>query len=236
MIPLFRLRGQDRDALAKIIAPYVAHERFDRLKEHRHHVFFNRHEHLIHTASLCYRFAKFAKADIETCVLSGLLHDFHETRVKGYMHGVVAAENAMSVGLADEHALDIIRAHMYPLGFGKVKMPRTREFAVLKTADFFAAAVEVTYGFFHSAFTLSVAHSRVRFFETRDLLVRISKELERTAEQARTVAVTTIERAGEQARTAANATIVLAKTATEPVVTGTVAIGVVGLGAGALES
>ncbi len=185
MISLFILSGKDRAELAKIIAPYVSHERFEGLKKHRHHVFFNRHEHLIHTASLCYRMAKFVNADVETCVLAGLLHDFHETRVKGYEHGLESAGNAISVGLANEHALDIIRAHMFPLGFGKVKVPKTREYAVLKIADSLAATVEVTYGFFHSVAVMSLNHSRVRFAETRDMYVRIAAEIERSAEQAK---------------------------------------------------
>lgn len=185
MISLFVLRGKDRAELARIIAPYVSHERFEGLKRHRHHVFFNRHEHLVHTASLCYRMAKIVGADVETCVLAGLLHDFHETRVKGYEHGLESAGNAMSVGLKNEHALDIIRAHMFPLGFGKVKLPKTREFAVLKTADALAATVELTYGFVHSIAVLSFNHTRVKFAETRDMYARIAVEMERSAEQAK---------------------------------------------------
>lgn len=190
---LFVLRGKDRDQLAKIIAPFVAHERFDKLKKHRHHVFFNRHEHLIHTASLCYRFAKFVRADVETCVLAGLLHDFHETRVKGYEHGLEAARNAASVGLQNELALDIIRAHMYPLGYGKVKLPKCREFFVLKAADVFAATVEFAYGFAQSAAVLSTNHTRVRFAETRDMLVRIAAEIERSTEEACEALAATIQ-------------------------------------------
>lgn len=189
---LFVLRGKDRDELAKIIAPFVAQERFDGLKKHRHHVFFNRHEHLIHTASLCYRFAKFVRADVETCVLAGLLHDFHETRVKGYEHGLEAARNAESVGLRNVLSLDIIRAHMFPLGFGKVEVPKCREFLVLKAADAFAAISEVTYGFCQSVTALSISHSRVRFAETRDMLVRIATEIERSAEEACEVITATI--------------------------------------------
>lgn len=184
MLSLFLLRGKDRDELSKIIAPYVSHERFSKLRKHRHHLFFNRHEHLIHTASLCFRLAKLFRADTETCVLSGLLHDFHETRVKGYEHGLESAENARSVGLANAHAINIIKAHMFPLGFGKVTVPKTREFAVLKIADALAAVTEVTYGAFHSVAVLSVAHSRVRFAETRDILVRISREIERIERSA----------------------------------------------------
>lgn len=203
MISLFILRGQDRDELAKIIAPFVAHERFTGLKKHRHHLFFNRHEHLIHTASLCYRMAKAVNADVETCVLAGLLHDFHETRVKGYEHGLESAGNAVSVGLTNEHALDIIRAHMFPLGFGKVKVPKTREYAVLKTADFLAATVELSYGFVHSLAVMSVNHSRVRFAATRDMYVRISGEIERTREQA----CEALERSIETAKHAVETTI-----------------------------
>jgi hypothetical protein len=69
---------------------------------------------------------------------------------------------------------------MFPLGFGKVKIPRRREFAVLKAADILAAVVEVAYGSFHSVAAMSLEHSRMRFAETRDILMRIATEIETT--------------------------------------------------------
>jgi HD superfamily phosphodiesterase len=177
MISLFILRGKDRDELAKIIAPFVSHERFERLKKHRQHLFFNRYEHLIHTASLCYRIAKYSGADIETAVLSGLLHDFHETRVKGYEHGVEAAENARAIGLRNASADAIIRAHMFPLGFGRVSVPMNREYAVLKTADLIAATVEVAYGLVHGVWKFSFTHVSMKFRATQDIAYRIALEI-----------------------------------------------------------
>lgn len=214
MLSLFLLRGKDRDELSKIIAPYVSHERFSKLRRHRHHLFFNRHEHLIHTASLCLRLAKLFRADVETCVLAGLLHDFHETRVKGYEHGLESARNARKVGLRNLHAISIIEAHMFPLGFGKVSVPKTREFAVLKIADALAAITEVAYGALHSVAVRSIAHSRIRFEETRDILVRISREIERLERSAEGAFEEVLETAKSAVGTAVNTAVETATTVT----------------------
>ncbi len=164
-----------RTAIAGIIAPFVSHERFVRLKFHRQHVFFSRYEHLLHTAELAYRMARFFRADVRTCVLAGLLHDFHETRVKGYRHGMESATNARAAGISDERVLSIIRAHMFPFGWGKVPTPWTREFAVVKAADFVAATVEFAYGFFDTAFAWNFRPS-FRFKSTRKMLEYVGLE------------------------------------------------------------
>jgi HD superfamily phosphodiesterase len=180
MSSLFALRGKDREELARMIVPFVTDERFVRLRKHRQHVFFNRYEHLIHTASLCFRIAKLTGADVEVCVLSGLLHDFHETRHKNHRHALAAAENATSAGMRDERVLSNIRAHMFPFGFGEIAVPKTREFAVLKVADFIAATVELCYGFLQNAVRLSFRkpHPDFRFRSTERILERIALWIE----------------------------------------------------------
>lgn len=83
-----------------------------------------------------------------------------------------------------------------------MKVPKTREFAVLKTADALAATVELVYGFAHSVAVLSLNHTRVRFAETRDMYVRIAAEMERSAEQAKETLVRSLETAKIVAETA----------------------------------
>lgn len=83
-----------------------------------------------------------------------------------------------------------------------MKVPKTREFAVLKAADALAATVELVYGFAHSVAVLSLNHTRVRFAETRDMYVRIAAEMERSAEQAKETLVRSIETAKIVAETA----------------------------------
>ncbi len=148
-----------------IISPIIKHAEFEKMKNHRQHIFFTRYEHLLHTAWLAARIAKWVRADHQTCLLAGLLHDFHETNIKGHLHGVIAAENAAQFGVSEE-VLMIIRAHMFPLGLGKVPTPWTRNFWVLKVADFSAATVELAVGL--TSFTWT--HGHIRFKKTRLLL------------------------------------------------------------------
>ena len=42
-----------------IIAPVIRDEDFLRLKSIRHHIFFNRYEHLLNVAKMCYKMADF---------------------------------------------------------------------------------------------------------------------------------------------------------------------------------
>jgi putative nucleotidyltransferase with HDIG domain len=156
----------------KIISPIIQDEAFEKMKHYRQHMFFTRFEHLIHTAWLCERIAKWVWADHDTCVLAWLLHDFHETDIRGYEHGVIAAENAKKYGVSEE-VLAMIRAHMFPLGLGKVPTPWTKNFWVLKVADFSAATVEYLVGLV----SLSWNHGHIRFKKTHDLLFHIRTDV-----------------------------------------------------------
>jgi HD superfamily phosphodiesterase len=69
-----------------IIGEIINDEEFKKLKNHRHHVFFNRYEHLINASVISYKMAKLFKADIRTCTLAGVLHDYHFTKIKSYKH------------------------------------------------------------------------------------------------------------------------------------------------------
>lgn len=165
-----------RAEIANIIGPFVATDAFKRLKTHRQHLFFNRYEHLVHTASIAHRLAKLARADVRVCVLAGLLHDFHETRIKGHAHGVESAENARSIGMDDDRVLAIVRAHMFPFGWGKVPTPWNREFAVVKIADASAAVMEAAYGFLDTVFAWNFKPA-FRLRSTRSILEYVELEL-----------------------------------------------------------
>jgi len=77
-----------------IIGNIIQDDDFIRLKKIRHHVFFNRYEHSLNVAKMCYSMAIFFGADVETCTLAGLLHDYHHTYIKDSRHAVMAAKNA----------------------------------------------------------------------------------------------------------------------------------------------
>jgi len=77
---LFRKKNSKRKInreLLDIIKPIISDNHFKELKKMRHHVFFNRYEHLINVATISFKMAKFLKADINTCVMAAILHDFY---------------------------------------------------------------------------------------------------------------------------------------------------------------
>lgn len=102
---------------------------------------------------------------METCILAGLLHDYHFTRLKSYSHALIAAENAEKFGVSEE-VIEIIRSHMYPLGRSKVIRAKGRNFWVVKMADISAMLFEITY----SILFLSFKHNRIKLKRTKLLL------------------------------------------------------------------
>lgn len=80
--------------LRGIIGHIINDEDFRKLQNHRHHMFFNRYEHLLNASFFAYQLARLFRADLEVCALAGLLHDYHFTTLKSYSHAVIAAKNA----------------------------------------------------------------------------------------------------------------------------------------------
>lgn len=153
------------EEILSIIGPIIYDEDFSRLQEHRHHIFFNRYEHLMNASIIAYRIAKFFRADIETCVLAGLLHDYHFTTLKSYSHAIIAAKNAKRFGVSQE-VVDIVKCHMYPLGRGKIERVRNKNFWVVKAADTIAATVEISY----SIIFMKFSHRDIKMKRTKLLL------------------------------------------------------------------
>lgn len=56
--------------LLGIIGHIIRDEDFKKLQNHRHHLFFNRYEHLMNAAFFSYQLARLFRADIETCTLA----------------------------------------------------------------------------------------------------------------------------------------------------------------------
>jgi len=127
-----------------IIWNILKDDEFIALKKHRHHLFFNRYEHLINTSRISYKLASWLKADVESCTLAWILHDFHSTRIKWHKHWLIAANNSKKFNV-NEKVLQIIRCHMYPFGRSKVERFKWIEFWIVKSADFIAMCFELTY-------------------------------------------------------------------------------------------
>lgn len=139
------------NGILAIIWHVLKDEEFNSLKKYRHHLFFNRYEHLINTSRLAYKLARIFKADIESCTLAWILHDFHKTKYKWYMHWVISAENAKKFNVS-EKVLEIIRCHMYPFWRTKVPRYKWRDFWIVKISDFLSMCYELWYSLLFLSF------------------------------------------------------------------------------------
>lgn len=157
--------------LLGIIRHIIDDTDFKELKKHRQHMFFNRYEHLINVSFFAYQLARLFRADIEVCTLAGLLHDYHFTKIRLHTHALISAENARRFLVSDE-VIEIIQSHMYPFGRTKVKRPTGKNFWIVKVADFFAAAFEITY----SVLFLSFSHKNIKLRRNK-LLIKLLEDL-----------------------------------------------------------
>lgn len=145
-----KLISLHKDILA-IIWEIINDEDFKKLKSCRHHMFFNRYEHLINASIIAHKISKLLNADINSCTLAWILHDYHFTKIKWYKHGLMAAENAERFWV-DDKVLEIIKCHMYP--FWRSKVPRYKwvDFWVVKWADFLSMFYEIWYSILFLSF------------------------------------------------------------------------------------
>ncbi len=137
--------------LLEIISDIINDEDFKKLKGHSQHIFFNRYEHLLNVCVLSYKMAKFFKWNKETCALAWLLHDYHFTKTRSYIHWAIAAKNAKKFWVSSD-VLNIVKSHMYPSGISKHSKPTGRNFWIVKSADSFFAIYEVLYSILHLSF------------------------------------------------------------------------------------
>jgi putative nucleotidyltransferase with HDIG domain len=173
----YRLRSTQKKEefhrnILHIIGKILKDEDFIELKKHRHHLFFNRYEHLINSSRIAYTLAKWLKADINSCTLAGILHDFHNTRIKSYMHWVMAAENAKKFDVNDK-VQELIKSHMYPLWRTKITRAKGRDFWVVKMADFFSMCYELTYSVIFLSFRWK---NKIKLKKNRILIERLTQE------------------------------------------------------------
>ena len=112
--------------------------------------------------------ARFFGADIETCTLAGLLHDYHHTYIKDSRHAVMAAKNSERFGVSRK-VLDIVRSHMYPLGRKSIGRVKGLDFWIVKIADCVAPLLEIGY----SLLSLKLKHENRIKFDTNQLILEL---------------------------------------------------------------
>lgn len=152
--------------ILSIIWNIINDEDFIKLKKCRHHLFFNRYEHLMNVSRITYKMAKFFKADIVSCTLAWILHDFHTTNIKWYKHWVIAAQNALKFDIS-EKVESLIKSHMYPFGRKYVERYKWIDFWIVKIADFFAMCQEVIYSIIFLSFKWK---NKIKFKRNKKLL------------------------------------------------------------------
>lgn len=158
-------------SILEIIWHIIKDDHFKELRRIRHHMFFNRYEHLINTATLSYRFAKFFKADVSTCVIAAILHDFHFTTIKSPKHWILAAKNSEKFWVTEE-IKNIICSHMYPLWIWNIVRPKWINFWIVTAADKIAAIYEITYCILNLKFN----YKKIKFKKTKTLLENLEKQ------------------------------------------------------------
>ena len=74
--------------------------------------------------------------------------------------------------MSDE-VIEIVRSHMYPLGYSKIDRAHGRNFWVVKIADFSAAFFEISY----SILFLQFQHDKIKLKRTHILMEMVDEEI-----------------------------------------------------------
>ncbi len=133
-----------------VAIPIIEHEEYQKMKHIPHHhgcVY----DHCLDVAYFSYKVALRFNLDVESTIRGALLHDFYLYKFKkakdknvlmeGYRHSrthpQIAITNALKYFQLNDKEKDIIKNHMFPLGF-----PRSSEAWITTLADKTLAIVE----------------------------------------------------------------------------------------------
>jgi hypothetical protein len=72
----------------------------------------------------------------------------------------------------EDEVIEIIRSHMYPSGRRKIKCPHSKNFWIVKVADFFSAIFEIIY----SILFLSFSHKNIKLRRNK-LLIKLLEDI-----------------------------------------------------------
>lgn len=149
VVGLERIKTYDEEFMA-IAEPIINHKIYGQMKHIRHH---NEsvYEHCIDTAYASFRIAKKMKLDYISITRGCLLHDFYLYKFKrgkgirffsapflhAKNHPLIALENALEYFILNRKEQDIIKNHMFPIGF-----PRSKEAWIVTLVDKFLAVYE----------------------------------------------------------------------------------------------
>lgn len=120
------------------ITDLLSHPKVVETQAHIHHSL-SKHDHLLRSARISSKLARFMGADERVCVRAAMIHDIDSRLGTLTTHGRIAAEWAASQG-EDDSVCHAIETHMYPFG----PAPRTREAWVVSLADKAASITDLT--------------------------------------------------------------------------------------------
>lgn len=107
----------------RIISPITNDERFQKLKDIKHHGI-TRYEHSLRVAYYSYKVTKLLHLDYKETTEAALLHDFfmEEVEDKNFIsrlrkHPKYAIKNAEEICNLNDKQKDIIKTHMFPITF-----------------------------------------------------------------------------------------------------------------------
>lgn len=135
-----------------IIEDYLNNENFEKTKYIKQHGI-TRYEHSLRVSYYSYIVTKFLKLDYEKTAVGGLLHDFYlnpsnmsnKDRVKYlFLHPKFAFEMANNEFDLSDKELDIIKTHMFPIGFF---IPKYLESWIVSLVDKCVASYEFSLKF-----------------------------------------------------------------------------------------
>lgn len=142
------------DVIRTTITPYINHEYVQRMKSFVQHGHVSTFQHSINVVVISYMIAKVLnwKVDLSVLLVGALLHDFYlydwhtgrirENGIHGFIHPVMAKENAIQYFELGGKELNVIESHMFPLTITKV--PKCKEAIIVSIADKYCAIRETS--------------------------------------------------------------------------------------------
>ena len=148
------MKNQSKQAetqFAQLAKPYLQHPEVQQMASYIQHGTISTLDHVTRVAYTAFTWANSIGVDVDKqdLVAGALLHDFYlydwhdrSTSMPHHatMHPIYAAQNAARVFDVNDHVLQIIRSHMWPLPL--TRLPQSREAWLVSVADKYCSLYE----------------------------------------------------------------------------------------------
>lgn len=138
-----------KDEYLDITKDILKNEKFNNLKNEKHHYNSNRYEHSLKVSYYTYKVCKKLNLDYVSATKAALLHDFffdsefinNKDKILNHYRASIA-NSSMIINLSKKEK-NIIESHMYPVGG---KLPRYKESIVVDLIDDYVSIKEKFWG------------------------------------------------------------------------------------------